>query len=66
MTIYKIVDPHPSHKMTEWYTDVRSPCGTPRFYGVRECKLCGAEQAEHPAGKFSDDELVEPCEFVDE
>jgi len=34
---------------------------TPRFYGVRKCEKCGAEQIQHPAGYFSDDELKGPC-----
>lgn len=53
--------PHESHKMDEWYTDIRAPAGTPRFYGVRECKACGAEEIQHPAGHFLDDDLKYPC-----
>ena len=53
--------PHPSHKMTAWRTQVRSPTGgEPRFYGVRNCKKCGEEELEHPAGHFMN-RLEEVC-----
>jgi hypothetical protein len=52
---------HPSHEMNEWHTEVRSPCGTPRFYGVRQCIHCEGEQAQHPAGRFIDPWLLKPC-----
>ena len=52
---------HVSHLMGKFYTDVRAPAGTPRFYGVRECKGCGAEEIEHAAGQFTDDDLGKPC-----
>lgn len=52
---------HKSHDMTDWYTDIRSPVGTPRFYGVRQCKNCKYEQIEHPAGRFMDHELKKAC-----
>jgi hypothetical protein len=41
--------------------DILAPCGTPRFYYVRECTKCGAGQQEHAAGKFYDPELLKPC-----
>lgn len=52
---------HKSHKMNKWHSAIRSPAGTPRFYGVRECKNCGFEQMEHPAGRFMDEQLKRPC-----
>lgn len=52
---------HTSHRMGKSFTDVRAPAGTPRFYGVRQCKDCGAEEIAHPAGQFTDDALVKPC-----
>lgn len=52
---------HTSHRMGKWITDVRAPAGTPRFYGVRQCKGCGAEEIEHAAGQFTDDDLAKPC-----
>ncbi len=52
---------HSSHRMGKRYTDVRAPAGTPRFYSVRQCKGCGAEEIEHAAGQFTDDDLVKPC-----
>lgn len=52
---------HASHRMGEAFTDVRAPAGTPRFYGVRQCEGCGAEEIEHAAGQFTDDDLVKPC-----
>lgn len=52
---------HVSHHMGKFYTDVRAPAGTSRFYGVRECKGCGAEEIEHAAGQFTDDDLGKPC-----
>lgn len=54
-------DVHSSHDMTDEYTDIRSPAGTSRFYGVRKCKKCEAEKIAHPAGRFTDDELTRPC-----
>ena len=53
--------PHPTHKMTGPSSEILAPCGTPRFYLVRECRRCGAGQAEHAAGKFCDTELTKPC-----
>lgn len=54
--------PDPSHKMTEWRTEVRCPGSTPRFYGVRNCTECGEEELEHPAGHFMNDlESRCPC-----
>jgi hypothetical protein len=53
---------HPSHEMTPARSEIRAPAGTPRFYGVRNCRRCGAEQAEHPAGRFMDAELRVRCE----
>jgi len=53
--------PHSTHKMGKGHSEILAPAGTPRFYYVRECKLCGAGQAEHSAGKFCDAELLKPC-----
>ena len=53
---------HASHCMGKVFTDVRAPAGTPRFYGVRQCKGCGGEEIEHAAGQFTDDDLVKPCQ----
>ena len=53
---------HPTHEMGEWHTDIRSPAGTPRFYGCQECKKCGAEHIYHSAGRFKDSELLYECE----
>lgn len=50
-----------THKMSKWHSEIRSPAGTPRFYGVRECKICGFEQMEHPAGRFMDEQLKRKC-----
>lgn len=44
--------PHPSHQMTEFRTEILAPAGTPRFYGVRNCKICELEEWSHPAGHF--------------
>jgi hypothetical protein len=52
---------HKSHRMGKSFTDVRAPAGTPRFYGVRQCKGCGGEEIEHAAGQFTDYDLVKPC-----
>jgi len=52
---------HASHRMGRSFADVRAPAGTPRFYSVRQCKGCGAEEIEHAAGQFTDDDLVRPC-----
>lgn len=58
---------HPTHQMGDWHTDIRAPAGTPRFYSVRECTLCGAEELQHPAGHFYGDldELLIPCEALE-
>lgn len=40
---------------------VRAPCGTPRLYMVRVCKRCEFECGQHAAGKYTDEELREPC-----
>ena len=55
--------PDPTHKMSEWRTEVRCPCDTPRFYGVRECELCGEEEMKHPAGHFFN-KLLRPCKAL--
>jgi hypothetical protein len=47
--------------MGKAYSDVRAPAGTPRFYDVRRCADCEGEEIEHPAGQFTDDDLVRPC-----
>lgn len=52
---------HPSHNMTDWYSDIKAPSGTPRFYATRKCKKCEGEQYHHPAGKFIDHELKTLC-----
>lgn len=52
---------HPSHRMGKEFSDVRTPAGTPRFYGVRQCIACKGEEIAHPAGAFTDDELARPC-----
>lgn len=52
---------HASHRMGAWFSDVRAPAGTPRFYDVRQCSGCGAEEIMHTAGQFTDDDLVKPC-----
>jgi hypothetical protein len=52
---------HESHRMGKEFSDVRAPAGTPRFYGVRRCINCEAEEIAHPAGQFTDDDLVRPC-----
>jgi len=57
----KLIKPHPSHRMGKWYTDVRCPASTSRFYTIRECKKCGYEQFIHNAGRFSDKELTRGC-----
>ena len=57
---------HPSHKLGKEYIDIRCPGSTPRFYGVRQCELCGAEVIEHPAGLFIEDELFYECFGIEE
>ena len=34
----------PSHTMTPWTTAIRTPTGFMRFYTVRECVHCHAEE----------------------
>jgi len=52
---------HPSHDMTDWYSEIKCPCNTERFYKTRKCKKCEGEQYYHPAGRFIDPELEKPC-----
>jgi hypothetical protein len=52
---------HASHEMARFTSEVRAPAGTPRFYSVRRCKRCGAEQMKHPAGQQSDEALFKKC-----
>jgi hypothetical protein len=52
---------HKSHKMTKWGSTILAPCGTARFYSIRECKKCGREQYYAAAGRFIDPELKEEC-----
>ena len=52
---------HPSHRMRKAGARILAPCGTARFYGIRKCTKCEGEQAEHPAGRFMDDKLKQPC-----
>ena len=52
---------HPSHDMGEPECQIRAPCGTPRFYTVRACKKCEFECGQHAAGKYTDEEMQEPC-----
>ena len=56
--------PHRSHRMTKARTDILSPCDTPRFYTVRECKNCEGKQAEGVAGQFIDKALKKKCEVA--
>ncbi|MFH1547118.1 MAG: hypothetical protein ABIC57_01375 [bacterium] len=56
--------PDSTHKMSEWRTEIRSPCGTGRFYNVRECKICGEEELQHPAGHFFNN-LLSKCKPED-
>ena len=51
---------HPSHRMTESETRILAPSGTPRFYSVRHCEVCGKEEWEHAAGHFLHG-LDSPC-----
>jgi hypothetical protein len=57
---------HKSHKMTKWGSTILAPCGTERFYSIRECKKCGGEQYYAAAGQFIDDELKKPCKVKKE
>lgn len=60
---YEIDVPDSTHKMSEWHTEIRCPGDEPRFYGVRECLLCGEEELKHPAGHFFG-RLLEPCRKI--
>jgi len=57
---------HESHQMTDFKSEIRCPCETSRFYAVRECKVCGAEEIKHPAGHFFDKELECECRSEEE
>jgi hypothetical protein len=63
-TIHQIAPdwkPHESHKMGKAVATVWAPCGTPRFYSVRTCKLCGGEVGHHSAGHFATPEMFKKC-----
>lgn len=51
---------HPSHKMGRKRTEILAPCGTPRFYTVRECSKCGRREEAAAAGHFFNG-LEYPC-----
>lgn len=53
--------PHPSHDMTDWESDIVTLVSTPRFGRIRQCRKCEAEQAETAAGAAHHDELERPC-----
>jgi len=62
MIIYKSrPEIHPSHKMTEWKTDVVRFIGKPNLYHVRRCEFCYCIQAERHDNKFMDSELTKNC-----
>lgn len=53
--------PHESHKIQELaYEEILAPSGTDRFYNVRECEYCGAQEANGNA-HLADDELEKEC-----
>lgn len=52
--------PHPTHSMSKWRSEMLAPCGTPRFYSVRNCTNCGKEEWKHSAGHFLHG-LGHPC-----
>ena len=52
---------HPSHNLTEWYSEVKCPASTARFYSTRKCKNCEGEQYYHAAGRFIDSKLKHKC-----
>lgn len=55
---------HSSHRLTKWKTEIRSPAGTARFYSVRHCKDCDAEEMRHAAGHFGLEQLQKECSKV--
>ena len=52
---------HKSHKMTKWRSTIVTLIATSRFGKIRECELCGAEEAETSAGRAMHDELKAKC-----
>jgi hypothetical protein len=57
---------HPSHLMSDPFCEVRAPVGTSRFYSVITCTKCEGEDIKHPAGHFTDPELLNPCIYAED
>lgn len=57
--------PHPSHKMTEWRSAVIDCASNARFGSIRECVMCGSEQARvgGAGSRRTHEEFVVPCEY---
>jgi hypothetical protein len=53
--------PHPTHEMTEWESAIVTLLETSRFGSIRECKNCGAEEAQTSAGHRAHTELAYRC-----
>lgn len=54
--------PHPTHPMGEWFSDVRCPGSTERFYDVRACTACGEEELRGNAHILGEgNALTRPC-----
>ncbi len=53
---------HKTHRMGKWESQIVTLISTSRFGKWRQCKICGAEQAETAAGKAMFPELKLPCQ----
>ena len=51
-----------SHRMSRWESSIVTITSTARFGLIRECKLCGYEQAHTATGTHTHDELKEKCD----
>jgi hypothetical protein len=56
-----LIEPHHTHDMTPWRDTVVTLIATSRFGQIRECTVCGGEQAKTVAGSATNEELKHAC-----
>ena len=54
-------EPHETHVMSEWATDIVTLTSTPRFGSVRECLACEGQEVRTSGGQAIEQELLRPC-----
>lgn len=57
-----VTKPHPTHPMGKWFSDIRCPGSTERYYEVRVCTACGEEELRGNAHILGEgNALTRPC-----